>query len=301
MLALVADSSAALTREEARQLAVEVVPMSYTLDGERREETFMGENGDYDAALRSGRVTGTEGVRTAQFAPVFQRLVEAGSDVLCVTISGKLSTTYRHACEAADAVRSELRRKAGATSREANSAARKRSENLPRIVVLDSLSGASAVEFLLREARSLDAAGKGFDEILDALEAKRSEQGICFSVTSTDALRDSGRLAMVPQSVSTLLNRFPVLTMEQGAVKHAGTARGSQALAREMVGHVPAGYEGDVVLSHYGARGTLMVELLRAAKEALPQANIRVKDGGPVLSYILGPGAVSIAWGPARG
>ncbi len=297
MLALVVDSSACLTRDEARQLGVELVPMTYVVDGASRPETFMGENGDFDALLDAGRVGGTEGVRAEAFAPVFRRLASAGNDVLCIAISAKLSGTYRHACEAADAVRSELRREAGATSREANSAAAARTAGLPRIAVLDSQSGVGGTEFLVRAARRLADGGAGFDEVLAALEAQRGEQGICFSVPSTEALRASGRLAMVPLSVNTLLNRFPVLTMRNGAISHVGTVRGTQALAREMAAQVSAD-ASDVVITHFGARGPATVELLRAAKEHLPQAQIRVKEGGPVLSYILGSGATSIAWGP---
>lgn len=298
MLALVVDSSACLTRDEARQLGAEMVPMTYVVDGTPRAESFMGENGDFGALLAEGRVGGTEGVRTEAFEPVFRKLTDRGDDVLCIVISAKLSGTYRHACEAADAVRSQLRRKAGATSREANSAAAARTAGLPRIAVLDSQSGVGGTEFLVRAARRLADGGAGFDEVLAALEAQRGSQGICFSVPSTEALRTSGRLAMVPLSVNTLLNRFPVLTMANGAISHVGTARGSQSLAREMAAQVPADAT-DVVITHFGARGATTVELLHAAKERLPQAQIRVKEGGPVLSYILGSGATSIAWGPA--
>ena len=290
-----------LTRDEARQLGVELVPMTYVVDGASRPETFMGENGDFDALLDAGRVGGTEGVRADAFAPVFRRLASAGDDVLCIAISAKLSGTYRHACEAADAVRSELRREARRReSREANSGRRgARAAGLPRIAVLDSQSGVGGTEFLVRAARRLADGGAGFDEVLAALEAQRGEQGICFSVPSTEALRASGRLAMVPLSVNTLLNRFPVLTMRNGAISHVEeTVRGTQALAREMAAQVPAD-ASDVVITHFGARGAATVELLRAAKEHLPQAQIRVKEGGPVLSYILGSGATSISWGPA--
>lgn len=299
MLALVVDSSAALTREEARQLGVELVSMSYTVDGAVRDEGFLGENGDYAELIAAGRVSGTTGVPTERFVPIFRELVERGDDVLCITLSSKLSSTCRHAREAADLVRSELRREAGATSREANSAARARTAGLPRIAVLDSQSGIGGVEGLTREARRLADEGIGFDELLRRLEEFRDRQGICFSVPSTDALRASGRMAMVPLSVNTLLNRFPVLTVEKGAIVHAGTARGLAALAREMVARVPEGATS-LIITHFGARGMATVELLRAAKEAFPQTRIRVKEGGPVLSYILGAGAVSMTWdGPA--
>ena len=285
MLALVVDSSSALTRGEARQLGATFVPMTYLVDGVSRDEGFMGENGDCAELLAEERIGGTAGVPAAR-----------GDDVLCITLSAKLSSTCLHAREAADQVRSELRRQAGATSREANSAARERTKGLPRIAVLDSQSGIGGVENLARHARRLADKGLGFDEMLSRLEDLRNRQGLCFSVPSTDALRVSGRMAMVPLSVSTMLNRYPVLTMKGGAISHVGTARGVAAVAREMVACIPDDATPDFVITHFGTRGTGTVELLRAVKQAFPQAKVRVKEGGPVLSYILGSGAVSITW-----
>ncbi len=296
MLALVVDSSSALTREEARQLGAAFVPMTYQIDGTSQDEGFMGENGDYAELLAEGRIGGTAGIPTERFVPVFRELAARGDDVLCITLSAKLSSTCLHAREAADQVRSELRRQAGATSREANSAARARTKGLPRIAVLDSQSGIGGVENLARHARRLADEEVGFDEMLARLEELRSRQGLCFTVPSTDALRASGRMAMVPLSVNTLLNRYPVLTMKGGAINHVGTARGTSALARDMVACIPADAMADFVITHFGTRGTATVELLRAAKQAFPQAKVRVKEGGPVLSYILGSGAVSITW-----
>lgn len=296
MLALVVDSSSALTRGEARQLGAAFVPMTYLVDGVSRDEGFMGENGDCAELLAEERIGGTAGVPADRFAPVFRELTARGDDVLCITLSAKLSSTCLHAREAADQVRSELRRQAGATSRKANSAARERTKGLPRIAVLDSQSGIGGVENLARHARRLADEGLGFDEMLSRLEDLRNRQGLCFSVPSTDALRVSGRMAMVPLSVSTMLNRYPVLTMKGGAISHVGTARGVAALAREMVACIPDDATPDFVITHFGTRGTGTVELLRAVKQAFPQAKVRVKEGGPVLSYILGSGAVSITW-----
>ncbi len=285
MLALVVDSSCAITRDEARRLGCEMIPMTYTADGRVCEETFMGENGDVAALLAAGRITGTEGVSAASFAAVFRRLSARGDDVVCITISSRLSSTYRHACEAADIVRGELGRNTD----------RSPIDGLPRIAVIDSQTGVGGTEFIVRHARRLADEGCSFDELICGLEAYRSRQGTCFSVPDTDSLRASGRLAMVPMSVSTVLNRFPILTMCDGAVAHVGTARGNAALARAMVERVPAETH-HVVITHYGSRGPATAELLRAAKAALPDAQIRVKEGGPILSYVLGPGAVSITW-----
>ena len=64
---IVCDSSACLSRAEAAALGCDIVPMHYLVDGVRRDETYEGENGAYDALLRGGTVLGTEAVYHSAF------------------------------------------------------------------------------------------------------------------------------------------------------------------------------------------------------------------------------------------
>lgn len=278
-LAIVVDSTAALTRGEATRLGVTMVGDTYVRAGQPCVETYMGENGDYAADLAAGAITETRTAGPEAFLAAFESLVASGYDVLCVTLSSRLGGTYRNACRAADAIPAE-----------SNPQGR-------RVAVIDSLAGFSCAEYLARRARQLEAAGADFSGVIDGVLQARSRQGICFAVMSLDSLRAAGRLSMVPQSVSTAINRYPVFTMVDGAIAVADTARGISTLARKMVAQVPAD-ETDLTLAHYGGRGPLIVELFKSARAAFPQAKIRVKDGGPVLSCNLGLGAASIAWAP---
>ena len=280
MISIVVDSTCALTRSEASKLGVTLVSATYTVDGRPVPESFMGENGDYDALLAANRVSDTASATADAFRQAFETQVAAGNDVLCITISSRLASTYRNACKAADQVSAHLA--AGG----------------PNVAVLDSASGFSNSEYLVRLARGLADAGMPFADVATTVAQARERQGICFSVPSTEPLRSMGRLAMVSLSVNTLLNRYPVFVVREGAIACEGTARGSRALAQAMVDQVPDSAD-DITLSYFGSRGPLIVELLRATKLAYPQARVRVKDGGPVLSRNLGRGSVSIAWAPA--
>lgn len=284
MLAIVVDSTAALTRGEATRLGVTIVSDSYVVDGVSRVETYMNENGAYAAELEAGRITDTRTATVQAFQCAFESLMMSGYDILCTTISSRLAGTYRNACTAADnAIKSGLPcEKPG---------------YVPQIAVLDSLSGFCGTEYLARRARELEMQGLAFDKIIDDLVQARTRQGICFSVIDIDQLRARGRLTMVPQSVSTTLNRYPLFTMQDGAISYAGCARGISTLAHKMTSAVPEDAQ-DITLAHYGARGPLIVELLKQVKERFPGAKIRVKDGGPVLSSNLGSGAASVSWAP---
>lgn len=271
MLSIVSDSTCGLTREEAAELGVDVVPMSYSIDSSLCSEGFVGENGDYAELLDSGHHIATQAVRTSTFEAVFRRHLDEGDDVLCVTISSRLSGAYRSAEDAASLVQS------------------------PRLAVLDSWVTAGALEFLLRRARALADGGCSLDEIVDDLTELRGGTRIVFSVPDMEALSRSGRLGAIRRAVATKLNRYPVMALQEGGIVKLSDGRGARGMAAEMVDRVP-GETSDLVVSHFGPRGDEAREVFLAARTRFPEARIRVKDGGPVLAEHLGVGAVGLAW-----
>ena len=84
MLALVTDSTCGLTRVEADELGVTVLPMTYSVDGVRYSEAPVGENGDYGSLISAGSRVETEAVHPSAFERVFRERLAAGDDVLCV-------------------------------------------------------------------------------------------------------------------------------------------------------------------------------------------------------------------------
>lgn len=271
MFALVTDSSCGLTRNEASELGVDVVPMGYVAEFGRREEGFVGENGDYAALLASSRHVTTEAVRPSAFEEVFRRHLGAGDEVLCLTISSRLSGTFRSAEQAAAAVGDA------------------------RVAVLDSWLTAGALEFLVRRARALADEGRTLPEIVNELGGLRASERIVFSVPDMGALARSGRLGAIRRAVATKLNRYPVMTLREGAIERVGDGRGARGMAETMVARVPEGTT-ELLLSHFGPRGVEAREVLLAVRSSLPHAHVRVKDGGPVLARHLGMGSVSLAW-----
>lgn len=271
MLALVTDSTCGLTRDEAAELGVDVVPMTYVTDSARHSEGFVGENGDYVTLLAKSRRVVTEAVRSSSFERVFREHLDAGDDVLCVTISSRLSGTLRSAEEAAEEVAS------------------------PRVAVVDSWLTSGALEFLVRRARALADAGHSLAEVKAELESLRGGTRIVFSVPDMGALSRSGRLGAIRRAVATKLNRYPVMALSEGGIIKLADGRGARGMAAAMVERVPEGVS-DLVVCHFGPRGVEAREVLLAARSRFPEARVRVKDGGPVLAEHLGLGAVGLAW-----
>lgn len=271
MLALVTDSTCGLTRGEARELGVDVIPMTYATDFERHEEGFVGENDDYAKLLSASRHVSTEAVRSSVFERVFRSHLDAGDEVLCITISSRLSGTFRSAEEAAAAIGS------------------------PRVAVLDSWLTAGALEFLVRRARALADEGRGLGRIVEELSERRAGTRIVFSVPDMGALSRSGRLGAIRRAVATKLNRYPVMALQEGGIAKLADGRGARGMAAAMVKCAPEG-STELLVSHFGPRGVEAREVFLAARERFPQAHVRVKDGGPVLTEHLGLGAVGLSW-----
>lgn len=277
MLAIVTDSTCALTRHEAELLGVEVVPMTYIVDGRRLREQPLGENGDYAQTLENAASATTEAVRTLAFAKAFQRQLKAGNDVLCLTISSRLSGTYRSACEAAAICNGP------------------RGNDDVHVEIIDSWCTAGALEFLVRASCMLARQGSSLDDIVRSITELRAGQQIVFSVPDMSVLRGSGRLGAMRRSLGTVLNRYPVMHLSEGAVEPLCRARGSRGVARAMVEAAPPD-ANQFIISHFGERGIELHHLMLALRDRFPRATVHVKDGGPVLAVNLGLGSMGLAW-----
>ena len=278
MLALVTDSTAALSRSEARSLAVDMLPMTYIVDGERIREQACERNEGYAERLCKARSVSTEAVRTLSFAKVFQRHLKAGNDVLCITISSRLSGTYRSACEAAALVNEP------------------RTEGEPRVEVVDSRATAGALEFIVREARRIALTDNpSLPELAHRVRSIVERQRIVFTVSDMDALRRSGRLGAFSRAVVSTLNRYPIMELAGGAIAKVGMVRGVNAAARALVAQAPEDAH-EFVISYFGERGAGTRRLLIALRKRFPSAVVRIKDGGPVLAANIGLGSAGLSW-----
>lgn len=277
-VAIVCDSSCTLSRTRAEELGVTMVPMHYNVDGVRYAETFRNENGDYDALFRKGRLLMTEAVYQDEFADEFRRLLKADFAVLCLTISSRLSGTYRSAVQARNQLVCE-------------------GEDGDRICIVDSWTTSGALEFLVRQARKLVSLGYSLDTVGHKLEDERARQGIAFTVPDLEVLRRSGRLGATRRAVPSNLDRYLVMELQEGGIKDVCVAHGMRGTARALVAQVPEeARKNSVTVTGYGEAHDAVEELVHEVRRELPKTTIHVRDGGPIVSLHLGVGSVSLAW-----
>ncbi len=270
MIAIVTDSSAHLCRGEAEALGVTVVPMTYNLSGQQTYwESYMDENGDYEQLVDANM----EKLRTSQasyasFMGEFLELIESGADILCLTISSRLSGTFGNASMAARDLAPD------------------------RIMVVDSLTTSGGLYQMVREARRLLDGGMSLSEAAAALTALRNCVRIAFTVDDIAPLRRSGRLGVVRLSISTILNIRPVLRCVEGSIISTGVVRGRNEQMKTLVDSLPK-EPCDCLVEGFMA-DEQMVQLKAKVEAKGHRATIR--RIGPVLGIHLGRGCLGVSW-----
>lgn len=270
MISVITDGTAALPYREAAAMKVRVLPVLYALGSRVYHESYLDAGGQDKRMDFSQGEWMTTHTSVDDFRGAFRHLTREGGQVLCVLVSSRLSGTYSAAVNAAQQVAPE------------------------RIAVVDSLTTAGGLALLVKEASAMNAAGMPLWDIRAALDQRRRDVGVVFSVNDMTALRRSGRLGVVRQSVSNMLNLRPILALEDGIVKSQGVARGTQQTIRTLTAAIPDN-AGAIILHHQGADNP-PEPLLHAVRARFPGIEVIDRPVGPSLNIHLGPGFIGAAW-----
>lgn len=270
MIAIVTDSTACMTKKDAEELGVFYVPINYSIDGVAYKEDFV----DQCPELRA-KVIGNENLRTSQattlsFMHTFVELRKKGYQILCITLSSRLSGTYNNAMACANELDKE------------------------NICVVDSLSVSGGIWLLAKKAREFIDEGFSLKEVAEKINGYTKKVRLVFSVDDMGPIRKSGRLGSVKQSVSTILNVKPILSCEDGRIICKKMVRGTREKINELANFVPSNTKEMMVLD------------FKSEKEREDLAlHIQKKCGNTVLLYRrscislgihTGEGAVGVAW-----
>ncbi len=270
MISVITDGTAGLLYREASAMKVRVLPVLYALGNRVYHESYL-DAGSKDKQMDFSRGDWmTTHTSVDDFRGAFRHLTRDGNEVLCVLISSRLSGTYSSAINAAQQVAPE------------------------RIAVVDSLNTAGGLALLVREASAMNAQGMKLQDIKAALEKRRADVGVVFSVNDMTALRRSGRLGVVRQSVGNMLNLRPILVLEDGIVKSQGVARGTLQSVRALAAAIPDSAKA-IILHHQGADNP-PEPLENTIRARFPNAEITTSPVGPSLNIHLGPGFIGAAY-----
>ena len=231
----------------------------------------------YEKLVESDVMPTTSQATPYQFAEAFRAAVEAGDDVVAITVSSKLSGTWQSAMMAA--------------------------EEFPgKVFVVDSRSVAIGSGILAEYALELMEQGLEARELAERLTEARERVHVLAMVNTLEYLKRGGRISKSVAFAGELLSIKPVIAIRDGEVAIIGKARGSRAannlLVKEIENAGGVDFFKPVMLGYTGMSDAMLHKYIRDSaflwEDHLDQ--LRTTIVGSVIGTHAGPGAVAVAF-----
>ncbi|MEO6913242.1 MAG: DegV family protein [Candidatus Baltobacteraceae bacterium] len=275
--AIVTDSTSDIEPERARSLGIEVVPL-FVVFGETsyRDYIDLSREQFFQKLATEKTLPITSQPTSTMFEEAFAPHVAAGDEILCITISSKLSGTIN--------------------------AARAAAERFPgaRITLFDSESAAGGLNMQVMLACQLAGAGTPLAEIFAALERERQTQRLYACIPDLSHLQRNGRIGKAQAVLGTLMKIVPVLRLSEGAVDAEAQvrtfARAQETMLDLTMRNVSAIADARFMVMHTNApalAASVLERLRERLGERIPR-QLDILEAGPAIAVHAGAGAVGI-------
>ena len=271
---IVTDSSSDLTQDEIDSLNVELVPLSIRFGGEEFiDRRDLSVEDFYAKMANSNDLPQTACPSPGAFEQAFRNAGTAGADaVLCLTISGELSTTVQSALTAAEACKGQL-----------------------TVHVVDSRSVSSGLGTLVLEAAQAAADGADADSVLRQMEYFIPRTHVFAALNTLEHLKKGGRIGGAQAMVGSLLSIKPLIDISGGVVHEAGKPRTRKRAMQMLYDRmISAGAIGHVAVMHGGAPD--IDEFLDLIAPHFPRTALRVGNLGAVIGAHGGAEIIGASW-----
>jgi DegV family protein with EDD domain len=270
---VVTDSTADLDAETAERLGISVVPMTVHFGQEVYLHSELS-NDEFWHKFELGPHPGTSQPATGLFEEAFSRLVEAGHQVLCVTLTGKHSGTFGGAL----------------------SAARRFGDS---VKVMDSLSLSLGQGFQVLAAAQSALGGVDMRQVMRVVEQVRERSHLLILLNTIEHVRRGGRAdALMPvlNRVSKMLKIKPILDLTDGYLGLHSLARSYERGLRQIVRDISRLKPVEHLAVVHTRCAETAQDVARTLSGSLdfPYDEIIVTETGPVLSVHGGPKAVGV-------
>ena len=216
---IMTDSCCDLSDEMAKELELNVVPLTVHLEGKDYPNYLDGSaisNAEFYGAIRAGKVASTSAANVGQFQDAMRAVLDTGKDIVCVCFSSALSTTYQSAVIAAENVAPDFPERT--------------------IRVIDTLSASRGQGLLVYLAAQKKKEGLTLSQLGDWVEDNKLHVCHWFTVDDLNFLKRGGRVSAATALVGTMLSIKPVMhTDNEGRLTMVGKARGRKASLKALL------------------------------------------------------------------
>jgi len=276
MITIITDSASDIVDNKREDLTVLPVNINFG-EEEFQDGVNLTHQMFYEKLIECDELPVTSQVPPFAFEEAFRKAVEAGGQVIAVTLSSKLSGTWQSACVAAEEFGGKVR-------------------------VVDSENASIGQHALVEYALRLKDAGLAFEEIVEKLESDKGRIRLVALLDTLEYLKKGGRISKAAAMEGSLLSIKPVVAIQRGEVAILGKARGSKQgnnlLAEQIRQAGGIDFEKPFFLGYTGLSDSTLQKYI-ADHEAFWKGFVDVLEtssvGGTIGTHI-GPGAIGAAF-----
>lgn len=275
-IAIITDSTAAFPDGIAEKYDVEVLPQVLIWGDETLQDGVDISPTEFYERLAIDDITPTTSQATVgQFKVSFEPHVAAGTPILAILISSKLSGTVQSALQAKEFF-------PGAT-----------------IEIIDSDSVAMAMGFQVLAAVEASVDGKSFEDVVEIAKRARDRTGVIFVVDTLEFLHRGGRIGGAAKLLGSALNMKPVLEVRDGRVESIERVRTKTKAHARLLDLIEDRVKEKSKLRFSGLHANAEDEARRLLAQMCarcPPVEEYMTVVTPVLGTHAGPGTVGIAY-----
>jgi len=269
---IVADSGCDLPADLVARYDITIVPVLVRFGQEVISDDKLTSDQFWERVKQTAQAPATSSPAPISFQKVFQRLVEAGHDVVCLTLPSKYSGTFNAAWLAAQ-------------------------EFGERVRVVDTGSFSLGMGLQVLQAAREALAGRGAEFIEKMIENLRTRTSIIFVLDTLEWVRRGGRLAgIMPliERVARALQVKPVIEMCNGEFRLVAITRSPRAALQRLEEEIRARVPVEAAAAAYTRGREIAAEFVAhlATILNLPARDILVTEAGPAFAAHAGPNAL---------
>lgn len=268
------DSTCDLTRELYDFHKIDVIPLGVSLgDDFRLDSVNVTAQELYDYADRTGELPKTSAIPIGDYLERFKKYTEQGYQVIHISLSSDLSSSYQNACIAAKTV--------------------------GNVFVIDSKNLSSGSGHLAILAAELAAADYTAEEIQDALNEMKGRLDVSFVLQTLEYLYKGGRCSGVAAFGANLLKLRPEIVVSNGKMHVGKKYRGN--MEKSILAYVRGRLEGKtniqhdrIFVTHSGVPREIVDKVKDLIRELQPFDEIIETVAGSTISSHCGPNCLGV-------
>ena len=260
---------------------IEILPLNFYASGKvYKDWVDVTPSQAYELFLKDPESFKTSAASPEDCLNAYRQASRQTRNILCVTLSSRLSAVYDVVRTSAEQFKSEL----PGTS----------------ISVLDSGMATAAEGFIALAAARASEEGKSLAEVTRVAEKMKQKVNLVAYMDTIRYIYRSGRIPKVAAMAGSMLNIRPIFTFSSGVPRFMGAVRSKERgverlleVMREKIGSHPP----HVAVMHVYARREAEKLMARVASE-FNCAELWLTEFSPLMGYACGTGTLGLAFYP---